>query len=89
MRWVLYDHFAAGTNAAEVARSSAEMKGMGYQGIILGYTKDIVLENPKDETQRATGEKYCAAEYQMLEYWKQGTLQTLRMIAPGDFLAVK
>lgn len=90
MRWALYNHFAAGASAAEVARSAKELKDMGYQGIILGYAKEVVLANPTDTAHSATIENgYSPAEYRMVEEWKQGTLQTLEMIGPGDFLAVK
>jgi proline dehydrogenase len=89
MRWTLYNHFAAGTSREEVAKTSAEIKGMGC-GVILGYAKEVVLQDPtgaadKDKSQT----DYLACHYEAVEEWKQGTLKTLRMIGPGDFLYVK
>lgn len=90
LRWTVYDHFCAGTNREEVSKTVAEIKKIGYQGIILGYSKEIVLDpNEKlahDDAGSATYGNKC---YEMIEEWKKGTLETLRMIGPGDFLAVK
>ncbi|KAJ5674524.1 Proline dehydrogenase [Penicillium maclennaniae] len=90
LRWTVYDHFCAGTNRAEVSKTVAEIKKIGYQGVILGYSKEIVIDpNEKlaqDETSSATYSEKC---YEMVEEWKHGTLDTLSMIGSGDFLAVK
>ena len=90
LRWTVYNHFCAGTNREEVSRTVAEIKKIGYQGVILGYSKEIVQDpNEKlahDDTGSATYSDKC---YEMIEEWKKGTLETLRMVGPGDFLAVK
>lgn len=91
MRWTIYNHFAAGTSLQEVAKSSKEIKTMGYQGIILGYAKEVVLDDPA-ETGTASNtqdNEYRPCHYEVVEEWKNGTLETLRMVGPGDFLAVK
>ncbi|KAJ5194704.1 Proline dehydrogenase [Penicillium cinerascens] len=90
LRWTVYDHFCAGTNRAEVSKTVADIKRIGYQGVILGYSREIVLDpNEKlarDETGSTTYSDKC---YEMVEEWKNGTLDTLSMVGPGDFLAVK
>ncbi|KAJ5371340.1 Proline oxidase [Penicillium cataractarum] len=90
LRWTVYDHFCAGTNREEVSKTVAEIKKIGYQGVILGYSKEIVLDpNEKlahDDTGSTTYSNKC---YEMVEEWKKGTLETLSMVGPGDFLAVK
>jgi hypothetical protein len=90
LRWTVYDHFCAGTNRAEVSKTVADVKKIGYQGVILGYSKEIVLDpNEKlarDETGSTTYSDKC---YEMVEEWKNGTLDTLSMVGSGDFLAVK
>lgn len=66
---------------------------MGYQGVILGYAKEAVLN--ADEAANniipsaAGGQQYGPRYYEMIEEWRNGTLQTLRMLGPGDFLALK
>lgn len=90
LRWTVYNHFCAGTNRQEVSKTVAQLKGIGYQGVILGYSREIVLDpNQKlaiDESGSATYSDKC---YEMVEEWKNGTIETLRMVGAGDFLAVK
>jgi len=90
LRWTVYNHFCAGTNQNEVAKTVAEIKKIGYQGVILGYSKEIVVDpNEKlahDESGSTTYSDKC---YEIVEEWKKGTLQTLRMVGAGDYLAVK
>lgn len=93
LRWTVYNHFCAGVDRGEVVRTVEGIKDMGYQGVILGYAKEAVL-NPDEAAsnviQTATGApQYDPRCYETVEEWKSGTLQTLRMIRPGDFLAVK
>ncbi|KAJ5690725.1 Proline dehydrogenase [Penicillium macrosclerotiorum] len=90
LRWTVYNHFCAGTNREEVSKTVARIKKIGYQGVILGYSREIVVDpNEKlalDESNVTTYSDKC---YQIVEEWKKGTLETLRMIGQGDFLAVK
>ncbi|KAE8416469.1 FAD-linked oxidoreductase-like protein [Aspergillus pseudocaelatus] len=89
LRLTVYDHFCAGTNHAEVSKTIADTKRIGYQGVILGYSKETVL-NPNDQSSTdSISAKYSDRCYEMVEEWKEGTLTTLRMLEPGDFLAVK
>ncbi|KAE8144966.1 FAD-linked oxidoreductase-like protein [Aspergillus avenaceus] len=90
VRLAVYDQFCAGANHAEVSKTIAQVKGMGYQGVILGYSKEIMLD-PKDHPSRGHlgSKKYSDRCYEMVEEWKEGTLRTLRMLDQGDFLAVK
>ncbi|KAF0327264.1 proline dehydrogenase [Colletotrichum asianum] len=89
LRWTIYNHFAAGTCHQEVVRSAAETKSIGYHGVIMGYAKEFVLENPSVSQSVEVDNGYRQCHYRVVEDWKQGTLETLRMIQPGDFLAVK
>ncbi|KAM0327000.1 hypothetical protein ACHAQA_006121 [Verticillium albo-atrum] len=90
LRWTIYDQFCAGTNRQEVARSVAEFKKFGYQGIILNHAKEIVLSADAAKAFEAAGETVYAPEcYEMITKWKEGTLSTLPMLESGDFLALK
>lgn len=88
LRWTIYNHFCAGSNKDQVARSMAEVKGLGYQGVILGHAKEVIL-NPEAGEVYADDHEYGTACYRMVEEWKQSNLETLRMLQPEDFLAVK
>ena len=90
LRWTVYNHFCAGTNSQEVSRTLAEIKKIGYQGVILGYSKEIVVDPNEELTYDKSGSTaYSDKCHQMVEDWKTGTLETLRMIDSGDILAVK
>ncbi|KGO39295.1 Proline oxidase [Penicillium expansum] len=90
LRWTVYNHFCAGVNRKEVSKTVADIKKIGYQGVILGYSKEIVLDQDERlSTDNSGTSQYSDKCYQMIEEWKEGTLETLRMVGPGDFLAVK
>lgn len=61
---------------------------MGYHGIILTYSKEIVLDHIQQEDPAKTTD-YNQEHYDVVNEWKKGTLETLRMIGPSDILAVK
>jgi len=74
----------------EVSQTVADVKKIGYQGVILGYSKEIVLDpNEKLSVDGSGTPQYSDTCYEMVEEWKKGTLETLHMVGPGDFLAVK
>lgn len=85
VRSVFYDHFCAGENEKEVKKTIVDMKSMGFDGVILGYARETLAhgsDGPK------TGSTAVSVE-QAVELWKLGTLETLAMLGPGDFLAIK
>ncbi|KAF0319729.1 proline dehydrogenase [Colletotrichum asianum] len=88
LRWTIYDHFCAGTNVPEVRKAVASVKQMGYQGVILNYAREIVLDTKKAQAGSKEGD-YAPAFYQTVQEWKKGNLDTLQMMEPGDFIAVK
>jgi hypothetical protein len=87
-RWTIYNHFCAGTNSTEVLRTISETRHIGYQGVILNYSREIVLDHIQQEDHTGLTD-YNQEHYEMVNEWKKGTLETLRMIGPGDILAVK
>lgn len=90
LRWTVYNHFCAGANKKEVSKTVADIKKIGYQGVILGYSKEIVLDHNEATSRDQSGtSQYSDKCYEMVDEWKNGTLETLRMVGPGDFLAVK
>ncbi|KAJ5918538.1 Proline dehydrogenase [Penicillium verhagenii] len=90
LRLTVYNHFCAGTNRQEVSKTVAQIKSIGYQGVILGYSREIVLApNEKLASNDSGNTVYSDKCYETVEEWKNGTLETLHMVGPGDFLAVK
>lgn len=88
LRWALkhtfYAQFCAGENAAEVSRTVTSLKSWGCKGVMLCYAKEAELEESVE------GEKADAnaAEKEILP-WKNGTMETVAITAPGDFVALK
>lgn len=82
----IYDQFCAGTNHIEVQNTVADIKRLGFSGVILCYGKELqVGENAQllgHREQKALG----AAE---IEHWKNGNIQTLSMVGEGDWLGIK
>lgn len=88
MKKLFYDHFAAGEDEKSVKRSVADIKKMGFQGVILGYAKDVVVDkNATSEEAGSAGDK--ANHDRMIEEWKDGSMKSLAMLGEGDILALK
>lgn len=88
LQWTIYDHFCAGNSIPEVSETVKYIKNLGYHGIILGYSKEIVLDTNTDVSQTGVDE-YPAEYYRVIDEWKKGNIETLNMIEAGDLLAIK
>ncbi|KUI70519.1 putative proline dehydrogenase, mitochondrial [Cytospora mali] len=92
IKTTFYVQFCAGENAAEVKQTMARLKDIGYSGAILGYAKEVVLskEQTKDLASCGLeGETAEAAIQNEVIPWAQGTLETVRLANPGDYVALK
>ena len=94
LRWVLknsfYAHFCAGENRAEVSETIKTLKDMGYAGVMLCYAKEVVLDAEAAKELEASGGKATEAVIQNeILPWKKGTLETVSLAEPGDFVALK
>lgn len=86
-----YAQFCAGEQSTEVRATISRLKGIGFTGVILGYAKEVVLSESQtqdlahgklgDETQECIDTEIIP--------WAEGTLQTVRLAEPGDFVALK
>jgi proline dehydrogenase len=89
VRAMFYDHFCAGENEKEVKRTISSMKEMGFEGVILGYAKETLVDDKDVTSKEATEPNYISGFERAVEQWKRGTLETLAMLGPKDFLAIK
>ncbi|KAK0101166.1 proline dehydrogenase [Cadophora gregata] len=78
VRKIIYEHFVAGDCEAAVKNTVAQMKQVGFQGVILGYAKEF-----------AADEGDVGNEETDVRRWKEGYEKTMEMIGPEDFMAVK
>lgn len=86
-----YAQFCAGERPAEIRRTIDSLQNMGYQGVILGYAKEVVLEGNDVSTLDAATD--CKEQEECnatdVNAWEKGTLETVRLCKKGDFVALK
>lgn len=96
LKRTFYAQFCAGETTTEVKKTAADLKSMGFQGTILAYGKEIVLE--KGEKLRIIAGEAGADKLKIekdagtrkdVQAWKDGTMKTVGMTEPGDFVALK
>ncbi|KAL2129436.1 hypothetical protein VTI74DRAFT_7810 [Chaetomium olivicolor] len=91
LKKTFYAQFCAGENAPEVRRTIESLKGIGFGGVILGYAKEVVLTDAQMKDLAACGSGAAAEECVRNEIipWAKGTMETVELASPGDFVALK
>ncbi|QKX53552.1 uncharacterized protein TRUGW13939_00631 [Talaromyces rugulosus] len=94
LRQTIYSQFCAGEAPDEVETTISDLKGLGYAGVILGYGREVVMDEHEAralesrEAHEAARRDAARQAHEVLE-WKEGTLQTLALAQEGDFVALK
>ena len=101
LQWLLkrtfYAHFCAGENESEVRSTAHGLHMLGFQGVILAYAKEVVVEVDEGNTsiQRdiagiSIHDNISPSDLAAIKAWEENTLLTLRMASPSaDFVALK
>lgn len=91
LKRTFYKQFCAGENASEVNTTISGLKDIGFKGVILGYAREVVLdENQKEDLiSSGTDEAAEACIRNEIIPWAKGTLETVRLASPTDFVALK
>ncbi|EFQ33659.1 proline dehydrogenase [Colletotrichum graminicola M1.001] len=95
LRFVLkstfYAQFCAGETPAEVRRTIDGLKDIGFTGVVLGYAKEVVLtaDQTRDLAACDKGDKAEECVRNEVIPWARGTMETVRLAQPGDFVALK
>lgn len=86
-----YAQFCAGENAGEVRHTVDTLKKIGFSGVILGYAKEVVLTDEQTRNLASGIEGLEAEECIRTEImpWADGTMETVLLASPGDFVALK
>ncbi|QPG95249.1 hypothetical protein C2857_007905 [Epichloe festucae Fl1] len=85
-----YAQFCAGESPAEVQATINRLKNIGFTGVILGYAREVVLtEKQVEEVESAAGQETQKVIDNEIVPWTEGTLETIRLAQPGDFVALK
>ncbi|UNI22981.1 proline dehydrogenase [Purpureocillium takamizusanense] len=91
LKRTFYAQFCAGEDGAEVRDTIARLKGIGFNGVILGYAKEVVLTDKQAgqlEGAKVGEETQTVIDNEIVP-WAEGTLETVRLAEPGDFVALK
>ncbi|KAL2022112.1 hypothetical protein VTK56DRAFT_6156 [Thermocarpiscus australiensis] len=91
LKKTFYAQFCAGESAAEVRRTIDSLKRLGFSGVILGYAKEVVLTGAQAEELASRGSEAATEECIRTEIdpWATGTMETVLLASPGDFVALK
>lgn len=91
MKKTFYAQYCAGENAEEVRRTVESLKRIGFSGVILGYAREVVLTEEQTAGLASCGEGDAAEECIKNEInpWADGTLETVLLATPGDYVAIK
>ncbi|KAK7418174.1 proline dehydrogenase [Neonectria punicea] len=89
LKKTFYAQFCAGENAAEVHRTIAGLKNIGFTGVILCYAKEVVLTSDQAKSLGEPAKETEEALNNEILPWAEGTLETVRLVQPGDYVALK
>jgi hypothetical protein len=91
LKRTFYAQFCAGENAEEVRRTISSLKSVGFAGVILGYAKEVVLTEAQTQNLASCNSGPEADECVRTEVnpWATGTMETVLLASPGDFVALK
>jgi proline dehydrogenase len=86
-----YTQFCAGENAKEVERTVNQLRKVGLDGVILAYAKEVVLDEKQTSALASCGNSEAAESCirNEIKPWAKGTLDTVNMTSPGEFVALK
>ena len=63
-----------------------KLKEVGFHGVILGYAREVRLEQGQTTREIALNAETVRAD---VDAWKTGTLETVKMAGKGDHVALK
>ena len=94
LKRTFYAQFCAGETIREVQSTAQGLKLLGFKGVILAYGKEIILEKGERPILGNTnasdkGDIVSTVAIEEVQAWKEGTMTTVEMTEPGDFVALK
>lgn len=89
LKKTFYAQFCAGENPVEVSKTIAGLKDIGFTGVILCYAREVVLSGSQAKSLGVLDEETEDCVKNEIIPWAEGTLETVRLAEPGDFVALK
>ena len=85
----LYDQFCAGERASEVRKAVADVKSLGFSGVILAYAKEAPVEADGGSSINMSAAEEDAWMKREVDPWVDATLRTVQSLRAGDYAAIK
>jgi hypothetical protein len=91
LKKTFYAQFCAGETPPEVRASIVALKDIGFEGVILGHAREVVLskEDVKDLDAGKDSADQAALGAEEIATWKRNTIDTVDLAQAGDFVALK
>jgi len=91
LKKTFYAQFCAGETPAEARKTIEDLKDTGYEGVILGHAKEVVLSKEEAEGLEASEDdgSQTAINTQEINEWKQNLVETIALSQKDDFVALK
>ncbi|KAK4202889.1 FAD-linked oxidoreductase-like protein [Triangularia verruculosa] len=91
LKETFYAQFCAGEQPAEVARTIKGLKDVGFEGVILGYAREVVAPHSHEAAPGSVSKEpqETAVDVEEIDSWAQGTLMTVLLAGRGDYVALK
>ncbi|KAF4982977.1 hypothetical protein FZEAL_1497, partial [Fusarium zealandicum] len=89
LKKTFYAQFCAGENSPEIKQTITGLKNIGFTGVILNYAKEVVLTEGQAKSLREGAMETDECIQNEILPWARGTLETVRLAEPGDFVALK
>ncbi|KAK2625505.1 hypothetical protein QTJ16_004817 [Diplocarpon rosae] len=92
LKRTFYAQFCAGETSSEVQATVSRLRSLGFSGVILAYAKEVVLDKTQASAPIQNKDTESESEARIKNEiipWANGTLETVRMTRPGDFVALK
>ncbi|KAK4176345.1 FAD-linked oxidoreductase-like protein [Triangularia setosa] len=91
LKKTFYAQFCAGEQPTEVTRTIKGLKDAGFEGVILGYAKEVVAPHGQEGAGSVSKIhlKETKADAEEIDSWAQGTLMTVLLASRGDYVALK
>lgn len=92
LKKTFYNQFCAGETPWETRQCVRRLKDLGFSGVILTYARETVFDHKSDRSgiqgvsePKAQSTVFC----KHIDEWRNGTLETVKLIENGDYLALK
>lgn len=95
LKKTFYNQFCAGETPWETRQCVRRLKDLGFSGVILTYARETVFDHRSERAgMKGVSEPKTSVDSDVvfckhIDEWRNGTLETMKLIEDGDYLALK